>query len=474
MIETVPHLDAILARLALPGRVLACARHGNGHINDTLKVVCSGGGIIVQRLNRRVFPDGAAVMGNIQRVLAHLATVEPDPGRRLALIPARDGSPWIEDADGWLWRAYPCVAARTIERVASPGQAWAAADAFARFLAQLAGLPGGPLATVIPGFHDTPARLARLATAVAADACGRRAGVAEELAWVAGLAEVAGTLHAGRAGGGLSDLATHNDSKINNLLFADDADAARCVIDLDTLMPGLPLYDFGDLVRTASCRAAEDGEPAAMVPDPELLAALVDGWLSGRGDRLQPAERALMPWAGAVITCETGVRFLTDHLEGDRYFRIHRPGHNRDRARAIDPGEEPRGRLRGDRRLRRRRRPPSSPGPPHRGRGRAVRTPAMTPPPDPRMPMAIALVPQPLACVHRGPGCRLAAGTPIVAGVGTRPEADLLAGQLAVVLGRHPEVVTEAASGTVAIRLLRDGGGPQPDEAMAVNLADLP
>lgn len=338
MMRAMPELPdplPVLARFRLPGAVRGWRRHGNGHINDTLLVRCADGDVIAQRLNRAVFRDGAAVMGNIARVLDHLRAHEPDPGRRLALVPTADGAPFLRDADGWHWRVYPFVAgARTIERVAEPAQAHAAATAFARFLAHLSDLPGGPLATVIPGFHDTPARLRRLRDAAAADAHGRRAEVAAEVGWALAQDGLAGALLRARDAGGLHAVATHNDTKINNLLLEPCGTAARCVIDLDTLMPGLPLYDFGDLVRTASCRAAEDGDPAEMLPDPELLRALVDGWLSGRGAARHPAERALLPIAGAVITFECGVRFLTDHLDGDAYFRIGRPGHNRARARA--------------------------------------------------------------------------------------------------------------------------------------------
>lgn len=327
---------AALARFALSGELLSFERYGNGHINDTLLVTCAGGSVYVaQRLNKHVFPDGAAVMTNIARVLDHLARSEPDPARRLTLIPTRDGARFLTDDAGYHWRVYPFISgARTIERVNEPAQARAAALAFARFLAVLADLPGGPLATVISGFHDTPARLARLAAAAQADACGRKAEVADDLAWALAQGTLAATLTGARDRGGLSDVATHNDTKINNLLMEPSGVVAQCVIDLDTLMPGLPLYDFGDLVRTASCRAAEDGAPADMIPDMSLMAGLVEGWLAGRGAALQPAERELMPLAGAVITYECGMRFLTDHLEGDRYFKIKRPGHNLERARA--------------------------------------------------------------------------------------------------------------------------------------------
>jgi aminoglycoside phosphotransferase (APT) family kinase protein len=330
------HPRPALDRFAFTGEVQTWERYGNGHINDTLLVTCAGGSAyIAQRLNANVFPDGAAVMNNIARVLDHLARSEPDPTRRLSLIPTRDGARFLVDAEGRHWRAYPFIAgARTVECVSDPALAQAAAGAFARFLAVLADLPGAPLATVIAGFHDTPARLARLAAVAHADLCGRRSEAAEEVAWALGQTTLAGSLLSARDRGGLFEIPTHNDTKINNLLMEPAGHAAQCVIDLDTLMPGLPLYDFGDLVRTASCRAVEDADPGEMVPDMELIAGLVDGWLHGRGGALQPAERDLMAVAGAVITFETGTRFLTYHLDGDRYFRIKRPGHNLRRARA--------------------------------------------------------------------------------------------------------------------------------------------
>lgn len=331
-----PDPRAALASFALSGAITAWERYGNGHINDTLLVTCADNSrYVAQRINKHVFPDGAAVMSNIARVLDHLARSEPDPTRRLALIPTRNGGRFLVDDDGYHWRMYPFISgALTIERMSDPAQARAAAKAFARFIAVLADLPGAPLATVIAGFHDTPARLARLAAAAQADTCGRKAEVAADLEWALAQGGLAATLINTRDRGGLHEIATHNDTKINNLLMEPSGTKAQCVIDLDTLMPGLPLYDFGDLVRTASCRAAEDGDPADMIPDMGLMAGLVEGWLSGRGAALQPAERELMPIAGAVITFEIGSRFLTDHLEGDRYFKIKKPGHNLQRARA--------------------------------------------------------------------------------------------------------------------------------------------
>jgi hypothetical protein len=251
------------------------------------------------------------------------------------LIPTRDGSDWQVDEDGWYWRAYPFVSDTvTIEKIGDGNQAFLAAQAFASFLGHLSTMPGGPLGTVIPRFHDTPDRLKRLGLAAEADVANRRQSVTQDLEWALKQDWLAGVLEEARAIGGLANVPTHNDTKINNLLFSSDGSEPRCVIDLDTLMPGLPLYDFGDLVRTGSCREAEDGPPSAMVPDQELLLRLATGWIAGRGAALQPAECRLLPLAGAVITFECGIRFLTDYLNGDTYFRIKHEHHNLIRARA--------------------------------------------------------------------------------------------------------------------------------------------
>lgn len=327
--------EAILARFAFASPPQSWAAFGNGHINDTIRVRCADGDYIAQRINGSIFRQPLAVMGNIVRVLDHLARHEPNPRRRLQLVPTREGAGWWQELNGDVWRVYPFMSGTvTIEQVSEPLQAYAAAQAFAQFLARLADLPGGPLATVIPGFHDTPARLAQLAEAAQADSCGRLAEVAEEVRWSLAQGDLAALLVRACARGELVETATHNDTKIGNLLMEPDGRTAACVIDLDTMMPGLVLNDFADLVRSATCRGAEDGDPRDMHADPHLLAALVEGWLAGRGNAASAAERALMPAAGAVITFEQGIRFLTDHLRGDPYYRIHRPGHNRDRALA--------------------------------------------------------------------------------------------------------------------------------------------
>lgn len=331
---------AVLARFALIGRCSGWERYGNGHINDTFLVRYDQAGTavrwILQRLNSRVFPQPQAVMANIHAVTNHLAIGNADDARAyLSMVPGRDGQPWVVDDAGAYWRCYPFIeGSRTIERVTSPTHAHAAAVSFGRFLAALASYTGPRLVEVIPGFHDTPARVERLRAAAAADSAKRVAEAQNDLAFAFDHATFADRLVAAARSGAVPERITHNDTKINNVLFAAERDAGLCVIDLDTVMPGLSLFDFGDLVRTATATAAEDETDLALVDSaPELYAALADGWLQGIGAVLTPAERELMPTAGAVITYECGVRFLTDHLDGDRYFKVKFPGHNLVRAR---------------------------------------------------------------------------------------------------------------------------------------------
>jgi Ser/Thr protein kinase RdoA (MazF antagonist) len=341
MTAPAPEPLAVLAEFALPGRPLGAERYGNGHINDTYLVRCDQAGAVgrylLQRLNAHVFPNPGLVMANIQAALNHLAATDPDgdPRRRLSLVPAHDGKGWVVDEQGSYWRVYPFIEnTRTVEQVSRPSEAAATARAFARFQRQLASYRGAPLGEVIPDFHHTPKRLARLAAAAKADAHGRLAEVKAEVAWALGQERLACRVVDALADGGVPARIAHNDTKINNVLFVADRDEGVCVIDLDTLMPGSSLYDFGDLVRTATATAAEDETDLAKVDsDPDFYRALADGWLSELGGTLTPAERELMPVGGALMTFETGVRFLTDWLEGDVYYKVKRPGHNRDRAR---------------------------------------------------------------------------------------------------------------------------------------------
>jgi aminoglycoside phosphotransferase (APT) family kinase protein len=336
---------AVAEAFDLPGRWLGSRPYGSGHINETVLAVCDDGAgpvrFVQQRINGRVFRAPAQVMENIARVTAHLlAALEregaPERERRaLRLVPARDGRPFWVDAEGETWRTWRFVEGATSRDVVrGPGDARAAAEAFGRFQARLADLSGPRLHETIPRFQCARTRFEQLLAAVRADARGRLAACRAEVDFALAREPMVDRLAALHASGALPERVTHGDTKINNVLLDERTGEGLCVIDLDTVMPGLALYDFGDLVRTAATRAAEDERDLARVRvEPELFAAIVEGWLAGAGDLLSPAERAEMAFAGRLLPLVIGMRFLADHLAGDAYFRVHRPGQNLDRAR---------------------------------------------------------------------------------------------------------------------------------------------
>lgn len=337
---------AVAEAFAIPGRWLGSTPLRTGWINETLVAVFEEDGrpvrYVQQRINRAVFPAPERVMENVARVTAHvLAKLEregaPERERRaLCLVPGRDGAPCWRDPAGETWRTWRYVeGASSRDVVGTPAEAGAAAEAFARFQAQVADLPGPRLHETIPGYQDARLRFEQLLAAVRADAAGRLAGCRVEVDFVAAREPMVDRLNDLRAAGALPERITHGDTKINNVLLDDRTGEALCVIDLDTVMPGFAVYDFGDLARTAATRAAEDERDLARVRvDPELFAAIAAGWLRGAGDALAPAERAELVFAARLLPLVIGMRFLADHLAGDRYFRCDRPGHNLDRARA--------------------------------------------------------------------------------------------------------------------------------------------
>ena len=318
--------------------------YGSGHINDTYRVSVNLAGrpvhYLLQRLNLSLFTDPVRLMENIRRVTEHqraklAAAGEAEPSRKaLTIIPTRGGEPFLRDPEGNAWRMYLFIeGARTFDQIERPDQAEEAARAFARFQNTLADLPAPRLNETIPAFHDIRSRLAALDAAVAADVCGRVGEVAAELAFVNARRPVVTRLLDRFAAGEIPERITHNDTKINNVML-DDADGRGvCVIDLDTVMPGLALYDFGDMIRTATATAAEDERDLSKVGSSfAFFEALVRGYLS-EAKFLVPAEIEELAFSGIVITFTIGVRFLTDYLAGDVYFKIHRPGHNLDRCR---------------------------------------------------------------------------------------------------------------------------------------------
>ncbi len=312
---------------------------GNGHIHDTYRVELDADGArcpyLLQRINTSVFPRVPELMENIARVTAHMELcVGPDADRErrmLRLVPARDGRMWHRDPQGACWRMFGMIeGARSVDRVESPEQCYRVARAFGEFQRQLTTLPGPRLHDTIPDFHHSPKRFEALERAIAADAAGRARTAQAEIEFALARKPMTSVL----LDAGLPERITHNDTKINNVLLDDTTGEALCVIDLDTVMPGLALYDFGDLVRTAASPAAEDERDLDLVMmRMDYYEALLRGYLSSAGPFLTVREKELLAFSGKLITFETGIRFLTDYLNGDTYFKVHREGHNLDRCR---------------------------------------------------------------------------------------------------------------------------------------------
>ncbi len=342
--SSAPDISGLLRRFAVTGELLEARPYGAGHINATYLVTLDHHGAraryILQRVNTGVFKDPAAVMENIARITAHLhakfaaAGVRDGARRGMTFLPACAGGNWVRAEDGGAWRLAVFIErARTLEIADSPGAAFEAAKAFAWFQALLADLPGNRLHETIPGFHDTPERLKAFERAVKADAAGRAAGCAREIAFALDQREWAATLATAYHRGLMPERVTHNDTKINNVLLDEDG-TGLCVIDLDTVMPGLSLHDFADLARSTLSLTAEDEPDTAKVRlRLDYFAALARGYLVHARAFLTRAELDLLHLSPIVITYEQALRFLKDHLEGDAYYRIHRPGQNLDRCR---------------------------------------------------------------------------------------------------------------------------------------------
>lgn len=330
---------AVARQFRIYGEFLSAGPYGSGHINDTYCAVFSQAGrpvrYIFQRLNHHVFKQPACLMENIERVTTHLGTRaagEPDRSRRcLTLVPSKDGVAWHRDEEGNSWRVYLFIErASTFEAVGTVQQAFEAARAFGEFQKGLAHLPGPRLHDTIPDFHHTPKRFEALERAITADVANRAATAKPEIAFA--LAHKALTPVLLEAG--LPERITHNDCKLNNVMLDDDTGKGVCVIDLDTVMSGLALHDFGDMVRTTTSPVKEDELDLSQVRmQLPMFEALARGYLEAAGDLLTRAEKGLLVCAARLITFEIGIRFLADYLAGDTYFKVHREGHNLDRCR---------------------------------------------------------------------------------------------------------------------------------------------
>lgn len=328
----------------LQGEFATAEPYGSGHIHETYRLRvgrASDPGFILQRVNQGIFPDVPRLMENIVRVTGHMrrkiaAMPGSDPGREvLTVVPDRDGRPFHLDDAGEFWRCFRFIEHRELgERPGSPGQAHEAGRLFGRFLNLLADLPEPPLHETIPLFHDVDWRLDDFHRVLAADSQKRRAAAAAEIDFVRSREdEMKGTMARARARG-LPLRVTHNDTKFNNVLF-DPRGHGICVIDLDTVMPGYILYDFGDAIRSAASSAREDqADPVQVSFRMEIFREFVASYLGELGEGIVAVEAEHLAFSARLLTFIIGLRFLTDHLAGDVYFKTARPGHNRQRAKA--------------------------------------------------------------------------------------------------------------------------------------------
>lgn len=317
----------------------------SGHINSTYRATFeTSGGVrqryILQRINEKVFTDPVAVMRNVECVTRHInwkvLRVKRDlGGQTLSLYPGRGGKSWISGPGGGVWRCYNFIeGCATYDVIENTRQAYQAARAFGSFQDLVSDLPATEIEETIPDFHHTRKRFERLMDVASSDLLGRADSVSEELEFVRRREADVGVILDLLESGVIPWRITHNDTKINNVMIDTESDEAVCVIDLDTVMPGASLYDFGDLVRTATSPVTEDEPDLSKVTmQMPMFEALVDGYMDAAVDFLNDAEIDHLAFSGKLISLETGMRFLTDFLEGDTYFKVHHAGQNLDRCR---------------------------------------------------------------------------------------------------------------------------------------------
>jgi hypothetical protein len=316
-----------------------------GHINETYTASYNQGGTSVryihQRINHGVFKDPVGLMDNLARVTSHLRRKLQEKGshdvtrRTLTVVPARDGKSYFQTDDGEYWRTFVFVErVRTFEAVENAEQAFEAGKAFGEFQNLLVDLPGERLHETIPFFHNTRRRFEAFQTALLEDRVNRAATAKAEIAWALAHENLCDVILNELANGRIPERTTHNDTKFNNVMLDADTGKAMCVVDLDTVMPGCALYDFGDMVRTTTSPTLEDELDLSKVQmRMTMFRALCRGYLLSASPFLNKPERSLIAFSGKLITFTIGIRFLTDYLNGDTYFRVHRPQHNLDRCR---------------------------------------------------------------------------------------------------------------------------------------------
>ncbi len=338
-------LQDISKQFQIYGEILHAETLKIGHINETYTATYDQGGTRVryihQKINRNVFKNPVDVMRNVMRVTTHIRkklearNVRDVTRRSLIVIPTRDGKSFYQNGSEEVWRTFVFVeGVETYEAVQTPQQAYQAGRAFGEFQNLLVDLPGGRLFETIPDFHHTRNRFTALLRAIESDRFNRAKDAKTEIEFALKHESVVDVILSAMNKGKIPERITHNDTKFNNVMMDVLTGEAMCIVDLDTVMPGCALYDFGDMVRTTTSPTLEDEPDLSKVRmQMPMFKKLAEGYLSAAGAFLTKNEKAHIAFSGKLITFEIGLRFLTDFLSGDTYFRIHRPAHNLDRCR---------------------------------------------------------------------------------------------------------------------------------------------
>lgn len=339
----------IAVKFCIEGEISGLEPYGSGHINDTFRLICmlpdgTKKKYILQRLNDVIFKNPEGLMENVVKVSQFLrekiVLAGGDPEREtLNVIPIKDGGNYLvdlkEDGSKEYWRMYIFIENATcFDEVREPNDFYNSALSFGNFQKMLADYPAETLHETIVNFHNTVSRFADFKKAVEADICKRASGVTEEIQFVLNRGTDTHVICDALAQKKIPLRVTHNDTKLNNIMIDDSTGKGLCVIDLDTVMPGSALYDYGDSIRFGASTGAEDEKNLDLISiDLDLFDIYTKGFLEGCGGSLTREEIELFPMGAKLMTLECGMRFLADHLQGDVYFKIHRPNHNLDRAR---------------------------------------------------------------------------------------------------------------------------------------------
>lgn len=337
-------LNKIIGAFCMEGAMVECVPYGSGHINETYRLTYHHDGeekrYILQKMNKHIFKKPEELMENIKGITGWLRKKILENGgdvnrETLNLIEARNGAVYHIDEDGEYWRAFLYIdGASSYDLVQNENDFYQSAVAFGHFQSLLADYPAEKLYETIENFHNTVDRFEKFKKAVEADPCGRADSVQEEIRFVLEREQLAHTLCDLQDEGKMPLRVTHNDTKLNNIMIDDATGKAICVLDLDTVMPGLSVNDFGDSIRFGASTAEEDEKDLSKVHfDLRLYEVYVKGFLEGCEGALTDIELEMLPMGAILMTFECGMRFLTDYIDGDHYFKVHREGHNLDRCR---------------------------------------------------------------------------------------------------------------------------------------------